>query len=81
MIVHVKLFALARQQAGRDRLPVEVHERATVADLRVALAAQYPDLAGLLPHVMFAVNADYADSEAVLSEQDEIACIPPVSGG
>lgn len=81
MSVEVKLFAVARQLAGSDTIRIELREGATVAELRAALAQQYPDLANVLRHVMFALDADYASDDTVISPTAEIACIPPVSGG
>ncbi|WP_422931690.1 MoaD/ThiS family protein [Singulisphaera sp. PoT] len=79
--MNVKLFALAKQLAGRDEIRVELQEGATIADLRSSLAADYPALAGLVPNMMMAVDARYATDDQPLDERAEIAAIPPVSGG
>lgn len=76
MRVSVRLFAMLRQRAGRDALELDLPEGATVAD---ALAA-VEDLAGGLPLVL-AVNREYAPAEQPLRPGDELALIPPVSGG
>lgn len=81
MKIQVKLFALARQEAGAESVEVELPPQATVADLRQALARRIPALASRMGQMMFAVDAAYADDRAVLSPQCEVACIPPVSGG
>lgn len=81
MIVQVKLFAVAKQLVGGDTLSVELPEQPTVADVRNALARDYPALSGTLARVVFAVNAEYATDQTRVSPSDEIACIPPVSGG
>ena len=81
MQLTIKLFAVARQRAGRESIEVELAERATVDDLRVAIARQHPVLAELLPHIRFAVNSDYAADSNVIPLGAEVACIPPVSGG
>ena len=81
MNVQVKLFAVAKQLAQRDTVLVQVAEPATVAGLRRALADQIPALGQLAAHVMFAVDADYADDETEIPDGAEVACIPPVSGG
>jgi molybdopterin synthase catalytic subunit/molybdopterin synthase sulfur carrier subunit len=52
-----------------------------VADLRRQLATACPELASLLPHVLIAVNAQYAGDDTVIPAGAELACIPPVSGG
>jgi molybdopterin converting factor subunit 1 len=81
MQVTVKLFAVARQRAGRDAVTLELPAEATVRQLRGALCEQCPPLADLLPHVRIAVNSEYASDTQVLPRAGEIALIPPVSGG
>jgi molybdopterin converting factor small subunit len=80
MIVRVKLFAIAKERAGREELAVELPNRATIADLRTAIAAVLPALGDILPHVMWAVGTAYANDATGLTEQSEVAMIPPVSG-
>lgn len=81
MIVTVKLFALARELAGRDELELELADGATVADLRRALAANQPRLRTLLSHAHFAVDSQYATDATPIHANSELALIPPVSGG
>lgn len=81
MKVQVKLFAAAKESAQADSLTIEVPAGATIADLRNAAAAQCPPLAAILPHCLWAVGANYADDHTELTEQSEVALIPPVSGG
>jgi molybdopterin synthase catalytic subunit len=72
----VRLFAGLRERAGAGRVEVELPEGAALRDVWPALElGDEPD--GLL----YAVNRRYADAGAVLSEGDEVALIPPVSGG
>jgi MoaD family protein len=82
MTVRVRLFAVLRQRAGRDSVDIEVEEGATVADALAALRRE-PGLAGVLERipVRMAVNRDYASPETELSADDELALVPPVSGG
>jgi molybdopterin converting factor small subunit len=77
----VKVFALARQLAGRESLAIVLPSDATVADLRRAIADQHPALADLVAHALFAVNAEYAADTAPIPAGADLACIPPVSGG
>jgi MoaE-MoaD fusion protein len=81
MVVEVRLFAILKERAGRDSVEVELSEGATVADALDALTA-LPGL-DILPRmpVRMAVNRDYATLETVLVAADELALIPPVSGG
>lgn len=83
MVLQVRLFAVLRERAGRDSLEVEVAEGATVADALQALGAESEQLAEALEAmpVVMAVNRSYADTAVTLSAGDELALIPPVSGG
>ena len=76
MKVSVRLFAGLRERAGRSELELELPEGARVADALAAVG----DLAAGVPLVM-AVNREYADAAAPLAPGDELALIPPVSGG
>src|SRR5687767_10353526 len=82
MEVEVRLFAVFRERAGRDTVALELPEGATVADA-LAAAAREPGLGELLPRmpVRVAVNREYAAEDAVIAAGDELALIPPVSGG
>jgi molybdopterin converting factor subunit 1 len=79
--VTVRLFALARQRAGRPELALELAEPATVGDLRRAIVARHPELAPLVPNLLIAVAAEYAGDDTPIPPGAEIAAIPPVSGG
>jgi molybdopterin converting factor subunit 1 len=81
MILKVRLFARAKDLAGADVVTVELAEGATAADLRAALARSHPGLAALLERSALAVNAEFASGTESLHARDEIALLPPVSGG
>jgi molybdopterin synthase catalytic subunit/molybdopterin converting factor small subunit len=74
--VVVRLFAGLRERAGADRRELELGEGSSVEDVWAALGLG-DEPAGLL----YAVNRTYADRGQALAEGDEIALIPPVSGG
>jgi molybdopterin synthase catalytic subunit len=76
MIVRVRLFAQLRERAGRREIELELPDGARVADALAAVG----DLADGLPLVM-AVNREYARADHPLSPSDELALVPPVSGG
>jgi molybdopterin synthase catalytic subunit len=82
MNVHVRLFAILRERAGSDAVEIELAEGATVADALAALSRQpaLSDLIARLP-VRMAVNREYADATTPLAAGDELALIPPISGG
>jgi len=81
MNVTVKLFAAAREAVGAAEIVVALPTGAAVAELRTALGEQWPKLAPLLASSLVAVNAQYAPPSAQLEATDEVALIPPVSGG
>ncbi len=81
MRVTVRLFAVARQRAGRPEVTLDLPEPATVGSLKRALAAGYPELAPLVPGLMIAVAAEYAPDDTPIYPGAEVAAIPPVSGG
>ena len=76
MTVRVRLFAMLRERAGTDEIELELPDGARVSDA----LARLEELAGGLSLVM-AVNREYAEPGARLSPGDELALIPPVSGG
>ncbi len=81
MTVRVKLFAAARELAGRDELAIDVPPRVTIADLRQALIGRFPPLATIALVSLWAIDTDYATDSDVVREHSEVAMIPPVSGG
>jgi molybdopterin synthase catalytic subunit len=74
--VTVRLFAMLRERAGVSELTIELPDGARVGDA----LSRLDDIAEGLPLVM-AVNREYADEDAALGPGDELALIPPVSGG
>ncbi|HEY1358847.1 MAG TPA: molybdenum cofactor biosynthesis protein MoaE [Thermoleophilaceae bacterium] len=76
MEVTVRLYAMLRERAGADEVRLELPDGARVGDALGELSG----LADGLPLVM-AVNREYASAETVLDAGDELALIPPVSGG
>jgi len=81
MHVRVRLFAMQREAAGTRELGVEVADGATVAEAWDAAVAQVPALAPGRETLRFAVNGTYRDTGTAVSDGDEVAAIPPVSGG
>jgi molybdopterin synthase catalytic subunit len=79
--VRVRLFAMQREQAGTRSVDLDLPAGATVEDAWAALAARHPVLAAGRGSVRFARNGEYADAHERIETGDEIACIPPVSGG
>lgn len=81
MRVKIRLFARLRDLVGSDELVRDVPAGATVATVWRALTEQFPALAPYGTSISAAVNADYARMQSAVAEGDEIAFLPPVSGG
>ncbi len=81
MRVTVRLFARQREIAGSREVALELPAPATIEDAWAALAELHPALAAGRPYVRFARNGEYADPTTPLVDGDQLACIPPVSGG
>jgi molybdopterin converting factor subunit 1 len=80
MKISLLSFGIAKDITGQRFLDVEVPDDGTVAALRAMLVARFPRLADLAA-VRLAVNGEYAEEGLALKENDEVALIPPVSGG
>ena len=81
MRIRVKLFAILRDQAGQSEASLELPEGATVQQARKDLMESLPAIASYMDRVAFAINLSYARPESVLHDGDELAVLPPVSGG
>jgi len=79
--VRTRLFARLREQAGTDAETVEVRPGSTVDDVYDALQKAHAGLDANRESVRVAVNQEFADWDAIVSDGDEVAFIPPVSGG
>lgn len=79
--VRLLYFALLRERIGRAEEPQALPAGATVGDLVERLAGVHPVVAGLRRTLQVAVNHEMVPPETVLSDGDEVALIPPVSGG
>ena len=81
MTVQVKLFAILRDHAGTSELKLDVPEGSRPSDVAELLISRQPALREIMPRVAFAVNQEYVPRDTVLRDGDELALIPPVSGG
>ena len=80
MTLKILTFGIARDIIGGATFRFDTPEGTTVAELKRQLLLTYPTF-GNLSSLMIAVNEAYGDDETVLYENDDIALIPPVSGG
>jgi molybdopterin converting factor subunit 1 len=81
MNITLRYFAGHRDIAGRAEEQIEISDGANVGTLWEALVGRYPRLAGYTGRMLVAVNQEYATLETALRDGDEVAFIPPVSGG
>ena len=81
MLVTIRLFARLREIAGTGELKQELPDGATARTAWKALAAKYPEVAAYEAIASCAVNEEYAAFSTALGEGDEVAFLPPVSGG
>jgi molybdopterin synthase catalytic subunit len=81
MQVRVLFFGFLKDLAGRNAEVLELPEGSTTGDLLDHYAARMPRLQALLPSIALSVNEEYAAPDATLSADDEVALLPPVSGG
>ena len=81
MILQIRCFAGLKEVTGAEVISVAVDPPVTVGKIRRQMTQDFPQLSPLLDRCLFAVNEDYAAEESVVEYHDQIACIPPVSGG
>lgn len=81
MRVRVLYLGMLKDVVGRDREVVQLREDSRVGDLFVELQRQIPKLEEFRSAIALAVNYEYSDAATVLREDDEVALLPPVSGG
>lgn len=80
MKLKILAFGISKDIVGSRQLEIEIQAGATTEDLRDFLLEKYPSFQKLAT-MGIAVNNEYSQEETVLKEADEIALIPPVSGG
>lgn len=81
MRVRVLYFGIVRERIGVREEWVDVDPGTTVAGLGALLSRKHGDLAAGVEKIRMAVNLEYADATRLLENDDEVAVIPPVSGG
>jgi molybdopterin converting factor subunit 1 len=81
MRITTRFFAILRERAGTNELLLDLRDGARVSDALEALSARLSSVRDFLPRVACAINQQYASVDAELHDGDELALIPPVSGG
>ena len=80
MTIQVKLFAIMAQHARTGMLTLDLPEASSVGEVRAELQRRHPKIPWP-PGTLLAVNQEYASEQTPLRPGDEVAIIPPVSGG
>ena len=81
MKVKVLLFASLKDIAGRRELEIELDDASTLHQVTEKLASLYPEIGRMQSSVRIAINQEFADENISLNNGDEIAFLPPMSGG
>jgi len=81
MRVRILLFAIVREAAQTSEVEFELPPVATAGDAVAFIELKYPQISKYLSRCAIAVNRRYANAESTLADGDEVAIIPPVSGG
>lgn len=81
VLIRARLFASFREAVGRGELALEVPDESTVGDVVERLRSDHPALGPAAANAMLAVNQEYVGPDYRLRAGDELALIPPVSGG
>ncbi len=81
MLVNIRLFARLRDIAGTGEIERQVPDVANVRIVWEALVSEFPDLKDYEVSISTAVNAEYSRMDATVADGDEVAFLPPVSGG
>lgn len=80
-MIKVLFFGAAADRAGTRETELEVRDGATLAEIWPLIVEQHSHLAPMRDTLAFAVNGEYARGDDVVSSGDEVAVLPPVSGG
>ncbi|HET6659658.1 MAG TPA: molybdopterin converting factor subunit 1 [Rubrobacter sp.] len=80
-MIKVLLFGAAADRAGTRETELPVDVGMTLAEIWPLLARRHPDLVPMRDTLAFAINGEYARGDAGVSPGDEVAVLPPVSGG
>ena len=81
MDVRVLFFASTREIVGENSIEIKLNEGDTVRDLMNELSKQFPELGSVEKKLAVAINEEYVVDDMSLVNGDEVALIPPVSGG
>jgi molybdopterin synthase catalytic subunit len=79
--ITVKFFASYKEVLGKEQIEIQLDDNSTVDHLLSRLRQDYPKLGNLMETLVVSINLEYATFDTKLREGDEVALLPPVSGG
>jgi len=77
----IKLFASLRQAMNSDKMVIEIDNEITVSQMKKIVFETFPNLKKLNIPFFVAVNYKFAKDSSIIKTKDEVALIPPISGG
>lgn len=83
MVIKVRFFAMLKTKAGKEEATLTVPEHIPFAQLKDILKKEFPALAEFIDRksIMISVNQEFADKNTIIKDGDEVALLPPFSGG
>jgi molybdopterin synthase sulfur carrier subunit len=79
--ITIKLFAIFQEVFATDEMQIKLESGASVSQIFDRLVSQHPNLEQWRSLTRYAINLNFAEPETILENGDEVALIPPVSGG
>lgn len=79
--VRVLFFSTIRARVGKKVIQIELPPGSSVGDLKGEIAQLYPEVVGILPSMLAAVNKVFSDDSTTIPDQAEVAFFPYVTGG
>jgi molybdopterin converting factor subunit 1 len=81
MRVRVRLFARFRELAATGEIDLQVKSGATISDVKIQIPVLFPRMSEYAPGMIVAVNSEMVGDSFLLKDGDEVALLPPISGG
>jgi len=81
MKIRVRLFAALREAVGHQEMEVELEPGTTAGELLDSLVAEHSKLVRYKDVIQVVINQDFAERDTPITDDDEVALLPPVSGG
>lgn len=81
-MITVKFFAMLKNTVGRDEASISIPPQIRLSELKVLLKKEFPSIKDFIDkNIMFSVNQEFAVSDTIIKDGDEVGLLPPFSGG